>query len=217
MAVSRLPTPHKFRGHPGRHPRDNRPHAAAREPLTFHFRLNARQLAESHPLTGRTLMKVADLDGMALDYWVARSLHDFVREIYFTDSGETVAIRGNDHGRPWDGRFTPSSTWETAAVVLERAQRFEVRESSHRGTAHCAAQFEGGNGMVEGRGESLRIALLRAFVTSQFGETVDNVLHQAQSLIGVRAHTADEQTISDSYEELPAPDGQIGDIQTQPR
>ena len=54
-------------------------------------------------------MNVADLTGVALDYWVARSLHDFVREIHFTDSGETVSIRGSDRGRPWDGRFMPST------------------------------------------------------------------------------------------------------------
>lgn len=46
-------------------------------------------------------MNVANLSGIELDYWVARSLHDFVREIHFTDSGETVSIRGNDRGRPW--------------------------------------------------------------------------------------------------------------------
>ncbi len=78
-------------------------------------------------------MNVADLTGVALDYWVARSLHDFVREIYFTDSGETVSIRGNDRGRPWDGRFTPSTSWEAAAAVLERAQRLEVRERTDAG------------------------------------------------------------------------------------
>ncbi len=115
-------------------------------------------------------MNVADLTGVALDYWVARSLHDFVREIYFTDSGETVSIRGNDRGRPWDGRFTPSTSWEAASAVLERAQRLEVRERTDHGAAHCIAEFEGGHRTVEGRGDSLRVALLRAFVESRFGD-----------------------------------------------
>ena len=84
-------------------------------------------------------MNVADLNGVALDYWVARSLHDFVREIYFTDSGETVSIRGNDRGRPWDGRFTPSTSWEAAGAVLERAQRLEVRERTDSGAARRIA------------------------------------------------------------------------------
>ncbi|SDG65943.1 phage protein NinX family protein [Paraburkholderia phenazinium] len=162
-------------------------------------------------------MNVADLTGMALDYWVARSLHDFVREIYFTDSGETVAIRGEDRGRPWDGRFTPSSSWEAAATVLERAQRLEVREQVHRQQAHCIADFEGGHKTVEGRGDTLREALLRAFVASRFGDTVDEVLHQSQGLAGLRAAPVSEQMWAFPAEESPNPDGEVGDIQSEPR
>ncbi|HEV3423688.1 MAG TPA: phage protein NinX family protein [Paraburkholderia sp.] len=162
-------------------------------------------------------MNVADLTGVALDYWVARSLHDFVREIHFTDSGQTVAIRGNDRGHPWDGRFTPSTSWEAAAVVLERAQRLEVRERVNRQPAHCVADFEGAHRTVEGQGDSLRLALLRAFVASRFGATVDDVLRQAQALVGLRAEPIGEQTVGPSVEDIPKPDGQIGDIQSAPR
>jgi Protein of unknown function (DUF2591) len=161
-------------------------------------------------------MNVSDLTGVALDYWVARSLHEFVREIYFTDSGETVSIRGNDRGRPWDGRFTPSVSWETAAVVLERTRRLDVREQGERG-AVCVAEFVGGHRAVEGRGESLRVAVLRAFVASHFGDTVDDVLRERQTLTGMRAETISEQTVGGVLEDLPHPDGQIGDIQSPPR
>lgn len=161
-------------------------------------------------------MNVSDLAGVALDYWVARSLHDFVREIYFTDSGETAAIRGNDRGRPWDGRFTPSVSWEAAAAVLERAIRLDVREQSDKG-AVCVAEFKGGHRASEGRGDSLRIALLRAFVASHFGDTVDDVLRERQALTGIRAETISEQTVGGVVEDLPHPDGQIGDIQSPPR
>jgi hypothetical protein len=162
-------------------------------------------------------MNVANLSGIELDYWVARSLHDFVREIHFTDSGETVSIRGNDRGRPWDGRFTPSSSWEAAGVVLERAQRLEVREHVSRQPAHCVAEFEGGHRTVEGRGDSLRVALLRAFVASRFGDAVDDMLRQAQSLVGLRAEPIGEQTGGPAPRDMPKPDGEIGDIQSQPR
>ena len=162
-------------------------------------------------------MNVADLAGAALDYWVARSLHDFVREIHFTDSGETVSIRGEDHGRPWDGRFTPSTSWEAAAVVLERAQRLEVREHGSRQQAYCIADFEGGHRTAEGRGETLRIALLRAFVASRFGDAVDDVLQQSQALAGLSAALIGEETRDLSVEDIPVPDGQIGDIQSAPR
>jgi hypothetical protein len=162
-------------------------------------------------------MDVAELTGVTLDYWVARGLHDFVREIHFTDSGETVAIRGNDRGRAWDGRFTPSTSWEAAASVLERAQRLEVRERRAGGAAHCIAEFEGGHRTVEGRGESLREALLRAFVESQFGDTVDDVLRQSQTLVGDKAEPIGEQTAGASFVDAPSPDGQIGDIGSAPR
>jgi Protein of unknown function (DUF2591) len=162
-------------------------------------------------------MNVADLNGLALDYWVARSLHDFVREIYFTDSGETVSIRGNDRGRPWDGRFTPSTSWEAAAAVLERAIRLEVREQSSAGAAHCLAEFHGGHRAVEGRGDSLRVALLRAFVESRFGASVDDVLHEPQTLSGAEARRIGDQPAADATVDVPTPDGQIGDIQSPPR
>src|SRR6201996_3890302 len=154
-------------------------------------------------------MNVADLSGMDLDYWVARSLHDFVREIHFTDGGQTVSIRGEERGRPWDGRFTPSTSWEAAATVLERAQRLEVREHVNRQQAHCIADFEGGHKTVEGRGDTLRLALLRAFVASRFGDTVDDVLQQSQALAGLRTEPISEETRDLAVEEIPAPGGQI--------
>ncbi|HEY2023266.1 phage protein NinX family protein [Paraburkholderia sp.] len=161
-------------------------------------------------------MNVSELTGVALDYWVARGLHDFVREIYFTDSGETVSVRGNNRGRPWDGRFTPSASWETAAVVLERARRLEVREQGDT-EAVCVAEFTGGQGAAEGRGDSMRIALLRAFVASNFGATVGDVLHERQALTGAQAQTISEQTVGGIVEDLPTPDGRIGDIKPPPR
>jgi hypothetical protein len=162
-------------------------------------------------------MNVADLSGMDLDYWVARSLHDFVREIHFTDGGQTVSIRGEDRGRPWDGRFTPSTSWEAAAVVLERTQRLEVREHVNRQQAHCVADFEGGHRTAEARGDSLRVAVLRAFVISRFGDAVDDVLQQSQALAGLKAELTGEVTAGMSPEDIPMPDGRIGDIQSAPR
>ncbi|MBW0449043.1 DUF2591 domain-containing protein [bacterium M00.F.Ca.ET.228.01.1.1] len=162
-------------------------------------------------------MKVADLEGLALDYWVARSLHDFVREIQFTDSGETLSIRGNDRGRPWDGRFKPTTSWEAASVVLERARRLELRERDEQGPAHCVAEFEGGRGPVEGRADSVRVALLRAFVQSRFGDSVGEMLHEPQMLAGDTAQRIAEATAGNTFEDVPSPDGHIGDIQSPPR
>ncbi|CAG4889713.1 phage protein NinX family protein [Paraburkholderia saeva] len=163
-------------------------------------------------------MNVADLTDVALDYWVARSLYDFVREIHFTDGGRTVAIRGTDRGRPWDGRFTPSGSWEAAALVLDRARRLEIVAGAHGTDAHCVADFEGGLRAVEGRGESTRIALLRAFVASRFGDTVaDGMLREPQALMGAIAEVIGEASAQPSPEDVPTPNGRIGDIQSAPR
>jgi hypothetical protein len=102
-------------------------------------------------------------------------------------------------------------------VVLERAQRLEVRERTRDGAAHCVADFEGGHKTVSAHGESLRIALLRAFVISQFGDTVDDVVRQPQSLFGTRATPIGEQWSVGIENDMPNPDGEIGDIKSAPR
>jgi hypothetical protein len=162
-------------------------------------------------------MNVADLTGILLDYWVARSLHDFVREIYFTDSGTKVAVRGNDRGRPWDGRFAPSTSWEAAGVVLDRARRFELRERRDGAKAFCVAEFIGSHRTVEAHGDSVRVALLRAFVMSRYGDTVGEMLRQPQALSGPHAEQVGEPSDIGDVEDLPRPDAQIGDIGSPPR
>lgn len=157
-------------------------------------------------------MNTVELDGDALDYWVARGLHDFVREIHFTDGGETLAIRGNDRGRAWDGRFLPSTSWEAASVVLERACRLEMSDHG-RGEVICVARFGAEGADVEGRGVSLRIALLRAFVLHSFGpEVADTYPRQSQLLLGSQAEMVGEGNSMASAADAPVPDGRIGDI-----
>ncbi|WP_322094546.1 phage protein NinX family protein [Paraburkholderia bannensis] len=162
-------------------------------------------------------MNVADLTGLELDYWVARSLPDFVREIYFTDSGETVAVRGNDRGKPWDGRFEPSTSWDAAGVVLDRARRVELRERREGEPAFCAAEFVGSHHVAEAGGATTREALLRAFVKSRFGDVVEAMLRQPQALTGIDSELAAEPSDVGDVEDLPRPDAQIGDIGSPPR
>ena len=162
-------------------------------------------------------MNVADLTGITLDYWVARGLPDFVREIYFTDSGAKVAVRGNDRGRPWDGRFTPSTSWEAAGVVLERATRFEVRARRAGEPVRCQAEFDGDGRVVDGYGECVRLALLRAFVTSRFGERVGEMMRHPQVLFGDRVEPVSEPSAGGDVADVPTPDGRIGDIGSPPR
>ncbi|AET88506.1 MULTISPECIES: phage protein NinX family protein [Caballeronia] len=162
-------------------------------------------------------MNTSDLEGTTLDYWVARGLHEFIREIHFTDSGETLSIRGNDRGKPWDGRFLPSTSWEAASVVLERACKLEMQDHG-RGEVSCTVTFGKEGKPVEGRGPSLRIALLRAFVRHAFGDEVeDEYLRRPQSLLGERAEPIGESSATASVEDMPSPERHIGDISPVPR
>ncbi len=162
-------------------------------------------------------MNTSELDGAALDYWVTRALHEFVREIHFTDSGETLAIRGNDRGRPWDGRFMPSSSWEAASVVLERARTLDTRDEG-RGEVVCTVSFGREGKMVKGLGPSLRLALLRAFVRQAFGNTVeDEIMRRPHALVGLRADPIEESSAVTSMEDMPSPTMHIGDIGSTPR
>jgi hypothetical protein len=63
----------------------------------------------------------------------------------------------------------------------------------------------------------LQVALLRAFVASRFGDTVDDVLREPQALTGARAQVLGERTVGGVVEDVPSPDGRIGDIQSPPR
>jgi hypothetical protein len=46
---------------------------------------------------------------------------------------------------------------------------------------------------------------------------VGDVIRQAQTLMGERAHAIGEQTAEDFAEDVPTPDGRIGDIKSPPR
>jgi hypothetical protein len=71
---------------------------------------------------------------------------------------------------------------------------------------------------VEGRGASLRIALLRAFVRHAFGDTVDDeFLRRSQTLLGTRAEPIGESSAVASVEDVPRPELHIGDIGSVPR
>ena len=130
-------------------------------------------------------MKTSELEGAELDYWVARGLHEFIREIHFTDGGQTLSIRGNDRGRAWDGRFLPSTSWEAASVVLERACRLEMKRPRARRSRLHRRYSARPVRKWRGAEPSLRIALLRAFLLHAFGDTVDDEFpHRSQMLLG---------------------------------
>jgi len=156
---------------------------------------------------------VAKLVGAELDYWVARALREFVSEISFVDNPDTVLIKGNDRGRNWNGRFSPSSSWAAASVVLDRTRRLQL-DINGASAAHCIAEFSGSAGNFEADGISAREALLRAFVKSRFGDHVGTSLRGRQPLDGT---SVAEPLIELTPGATPAPEGEPGDIRSLPR
>jgi len=94
---------------------------------------------------------------------------------------------------------------------------FELRERREGEGAFCVAEFHGGHRTVEAHGDSVRVALLRAFVMSRFGDTVGEMLQQPQALDGAIAEQVGVPGDIGDVEDLPRPDAQIGDIGTAPR
>ena len=64
---------------------------------------------------------------------------------------------------------------------------------------------------------SVRIALLRAFVRSRFGERVGEMLRHPQVLFGDRIEPVAEPSAVGDVADVPTPDGRIGDIGSPPR
>lgn len=117
-------------------------------------------------------MNTAELTGPALDYWCARALVDDDEEIRFAAVDPTIVVTFT-HGdlRKLDQRFAPAANWADAADVLERAREL-LLTTNDAGAARCRIRFAGCAQPQEADGPAPRIALLRAFVRSRFGDTV---------------------------------------------
>lgn len=120
-------------------------------------------------------MKVSELSGAALDYWVAKA-EGFPQCGLHTEDGETVCFLGPVAME----RFTwaPSTAWEQGGPIIERERISVVNWAPDLWTAgwkrtgpHSLAVFE----VPNGGGPTALIAAMRAFVASKFGEEVPDL------------------------------------------
>lgn len=120
-------------------------------------------------------MKVADLAGPLLDYWVARARG---LESLRTSERETQVLdrRLGFGGGTWV-EYCPSGDWAIGGPIIEREQfgEFEslndgwgagIYEGPGRGEGKCIAYQSGPN---------ILVAAMRAYVASKFGEEVGEV------------------------------------------
>lgn len=118
-------------------------------------------------------MKTSDLIGAELDYWVAKA------------EGLTVPMPGwasrMSDGVRIDSYFRPSSDWAHGGPIIER-ERIEIEFSHVQGdddpwfaVLHDIFFHSPSLQKCEGKGPTVLIAAMRAYVTSKFGEeVVDN-------------------------------------------
>ena len=125
-------------------------------------------------------MKVSELEGAALDYWVAKAeglpLADppiadgFVR---FNYQAEGLRIRDASH-------WSPSTNWAQGGPIIERKNICITRWRGEDGYQAYADAYNSNDGVeganyeicLEGVGPTMLIAAMRSCVASVFGEEV---------------------------------------------
>lgn len=113
-------------------------------------------------------MKVSELTGVKLDYWVARALGDRQVRIVGAEEHERVEARFMDMF-PFD-RFSPSRAWYEAGPIIEREAIHLERDVD--GYSEPDEPWYAGCGVFWDIGSTPLIAAMRAFVKAKVGDHV---------------------------------------------
>lgn len=124
-------------------------------------------------------MKVSELEGALLDYWVGRADG---RIKLRTSHRETQALHIPDGsgGGVWVS-YSPSADWAQGGPIIDQ-ERISVKQPADGG-AH--AYFDGRNATVAG--PTPLIAAMRAYVASKLGDEVGEVPPSDRTSFGVSA------------------------------
>lgn len=160
-------------------------------------------------------MKTGELAGRALDYWCARALVDDEEEVIFNRAEPDIVVTFA-HGslRKLAQPFSPTAGWADAFEILERADALEWTRDELG--AHCRVRF-GGKQTTEADGEHPRIALLRAFVRSRFGDSVGDICAEPHAARRGAVHPYDAGGVPPTYGDNAGADSEIGNIRSVPR
>jgi hypothetical protein len=106
-------------------------------------------------------MKVSELTGALLDYWVARA------EGWVFDQDDDMWRTADGRAQQLKGHWTPSTYWAQGGPIIERE-----RMSLDGETRHAAIRVGNGAQWQSAYGETLLVAAMRAYVASRFGDDV---------------------------------------------
>ncbi|MPW19159.1 DUF2591 domain-containing protein [Paraburkholderia sp. CNPSo 3157] len=116
-------------------------------------------------------MRVSDLEGALLDYWVARA--DNLPKPRVDDGFcwiEEPACDGDPEGA-LEAVFAPSTDWAQCGPIIERA-RIHLVPAAAGEHATWTGFVPAGTGTIEQTGATPLTAAMRAFVARHFGDTV---------------------------------------------
>lgn len=116
-------------------------------------------------------MKVSELEGALLDWWVAKAEGHRVRNV---DNELIVFYEGGDDTGRKETRgpvFAPSSDWADGGRIIER-ERILIRPVIPHGNWFANKSKYPEPAHILGKGPTPLIAAMRCFVASKFGEEV---------------------------------------------
>lgn len=108
-------------------------------------------------------MKVSELSGALLDYWVARAEGIESGWLSLQDDGSAVCVLGPSVERCFE--WSPSVDWGQGGPIIERERMYLEWDADGYWVASTPT-----SGHV--RGPTPLIAAMRAYVASKFGENV---------------------------------------------
>lgn len=130
-------------------------------------------------------MKVTELEGAMLDYWVAKASgfeHTSAREAAFALDGQTnprifttragaIRLAREDSVTAWN----PSTDWACGGPIIERAEIQLMRMDSMHGLLRIPEPYWVGHIAYQKpvAGDTPLVAAMRAYVASKFGDEVD--------------------------------------------
>ncbi|KWR88783.1 phage protein NinX family protein [Cupriavidus sp. IDO] len=129
-------------------------------------------------------MKVSELEGALLDYWVARAEGNLTLQSTGPDDAivEQYGVGGEIEGRSPLASWAPSENWDTGGPIIARERIALWACDSGYKAAHPAVADHGyydvelgvvDVGGLDGmEGSTPLVAAMRAFVASKFGDEV---------------------------------------------
>ena len=100
-------------------------------------------------------MKVSELEGAKLDYWVAKT------------EGKEPRIGANGECYTFDGKYSPSKDWSQGGPIIER----ERMSFGHMGDGKYEALIYASRVCS---GDTMLIAAMRCYVNYKFGDEVSD-------------------------------------------